>query len=136
MKKLFFTVLTLAFATSAQSGQYADALGLCLVNHASASDTKVLTQWAFVTLGQTKAAREIAVIDRSVIDKTTVKAQTVVLRLLGKDCAKEALKATLYEGKNGISEGIKAAVTQRMQEELQSQTVDAIIAKMTSIKTP
>ena len=37
---------------------------------------------------------------------------------------------------NGISEGIKVAVTQRMQEELQSQTVDAIIAKMTSIKTP
>ena len=136
MKKLIFSLAALAFCTSAQAGQYADALGLCLVNHASASDTKVLTQWAFVTLGQTKAAREIAVIDRTVIDRTTLKAQKVVLRLLGKDCAKEALKATLYEGKNGIGDGIKAAVTQRMQEELQSQTVDAIISKMTSIKTP
>ena len=109
MKKLIFSLAALAFCTSAQAGQYADALGLCLVNHASASDTKVLTQWAFVTLGQTKAAREIAVIDRTVIDRTTAKAQTVVLRLLGKDCAKEALKATLYEGKNGIGDGIKAA---------------------------
>ena len=136
MKKLIFTVLTLAFATSAQSGQYADALGLCLVNHASASDTKVLTQWAFVTLGQTKAAKEITTISTKTTNRVTSQAQTVVLRLLGRDCAKEALKATLYEGKDGIGNGIKSAVMQRMQQEFQTQTVDAIIAKMTTLKTP
>lgn len=118
------------------AGQYGDELGRCLVKNASEADTKVLTQWAFVTLGQTKAAREIATISPQVTSRTTSKAQTVVLRLLGKDCAKEALKATLYEGKDGIGNGIKSAVTQRIQAELQTQTVDAIIEKMTSIKTP
>ena len=116
--------------------QYGDELGRCLVKNASEADTKVLTQWAFVTLGQTKAAREIAHISPQVTSRTTSKAQTVLLRLLGKDCAKEALKATLYEGKDGIGNGIKSAVTQRMQAEFQTQTVNAIIEKMTSIKTP
>lgn len=136
MRKLFMTALTIGFAGAANCGQYADQLGRCLVAHASDSDTKVLTQWAFVTLGQTKAAREIVTINKALTDQTTAKAQTVVLRLLGKECAKEALKATLYEGKNGIGNGIKSAVTQRMQEEMQTQTVDAIISKITNIKTP
>ncbi len=136
MQKLLFSLLAMTVAGAAYSGQYADELGQCLTRSASQSDTKVLTQWAFVTLGQTSAAKEIASIKPQVINKVTSQAQTVVIRLLGRDCAKEAVKATLYEGKDGIGNGIKSAVTQRMQQELQSQTVDAIIAKMTSIKTP
>ena len=54
----------------------------------------------------------------------------------GKDCAKEAVKATLYEGTDGVTLGIKNAVTQRMQKELQSQTVDALIGKIANLKTP
>ena len=132
MKKITILMLTsLGLSSVCCAGQYGDELGRCLVKNASEADTKVLTQWAFVTLGQTKAAREIATISPQVTSRTTSKAQTVVLRLLGKDCAKEALKATLYEGN-----GIKSAVTQRMQAELQTQTVDAIIEKITSIKTP
>ena len=106
------------------------------MKNSSASDTKVLTQWAFVTLGQTKAAKEITTISTKTTNRVTSQAQTVVLRLLGRDCAKEALKATLYEGKDGIGNGIKSAVMQRMQQEFQTQTVDAIIAKMTTLKTP
>ena len=102
------TSLSLSGVCSA--GQYGDELGRCLVKHASEADTKVLTQWAFVTLGQTKAAREIAQISPQVTSRTTSKAQTVILRLLGKDCAKEALKATLYEGKDGIGNGIGYAI--------------------------
>ena len=137
MKKVSSLVLTsLSRGGVCSAGQYGDELGRCLVKDASEADTKVLAQWAFVTLGQTKAAREIAQISPQVTSRTTSKAQTVILRLLGKDCAKEALKATLYEGKDGIGNGIKSAVTQRMQAELQTQTVNAIIEKMTSIKTP
>lgn len=136
MQKLLFSLLAMTVAGAACAGQYADELGQCLTRSASQSDTKVLTQWAFVTLGQTSAAKEIASIKPQVINKVTSQAQTVVIRLLGRDCAKEAVKATLYDGKDGIGNGIKSAVTQRMQQELQSQTVDAIIAKMTSIKTP
>lgn len=136
MKKLILSILIMATAGAAQAGQYADELGQCLVKNATASDTKILTQWGFVTLGQTRAAKEIATISAKTTNQVTSKAQTVVLRLLGRDCAKEALKATLYEGKDGIGNGIKSAVMQRMQQEFQTQTVDAIIAKMTTLKTP
>ena len=136
MKKLILSLLLAATAVSAHAGQHADELGRCLVKNSSASDTKVLTQWAFVTLGQTKAAKEITTISTKTTNRVTSQAQTVVLRLLGRDCAKEALKATLYEGKDGIGNGIKSAVMQRMQQEFQTQTVDAIIAKMTTLKTP
>ena len=135
-KPLIFILCASGFCATSIAGQYSDELGRCLVTHASNSDTKVLTQWAFVTLGQTQAAREIVKISPEATNRATTQAQSVVIRLLGKDCAKEALKATLYEGKDGIGNGIKSAVTQRMQAELQTQTVDAIIDRMTSIKTP
>ena len=115
MKKIIILMLTsISLSGVCSAGQYGDELGRCLVKHASEADTKVLTQWAFVTLGQTKAAREIAQISPQVTSRTT----------------------SLYEGKDGIGNGIKSAVTQRMQAELQTQTVNAIIEKMTSIKTP
>lgn len=137
MKKfLALTALSAVLVGPAAAGQYADELGQCLVKHAGANDTKVLTQWAFVMLGETQAAKEIVRIDPSIINSTSSKAQTVVLRLLGKDCAKEAVKATLYEGTDGVTLGIKSAVTQRMQKELQSQTVDALIGKIANLKTP
>ena len=122
--------------TPAWSGQHGDELGRCLINQANQSDTKILTQWAFVTIGQTQAAKEIVRIPQSKTNSVTAKAQTVVLRLLAKDCAAPALKATLYEGKSGIPNGIKYAVTQYMVEEMQSQTVEALISKLTNLKTP
>ena len=137
MRKLIVLILAgLTFCGEVMAGQYGDELGRCLIRHASQSDTKVLTQWAFVTLGQTRAAREIASIAKKVIEATNNKAQVVIVRLCGKDCAKEALKATLYEGKNGICKGIKRAVTERMQQEFKTHTVEAIMNRPTTIKTP
>ena len=123
-------------ANVALAGQYSDALGQCLVKNANKADTKVLTQYAFVTLGQTQAAKEIVVIPQKKIDAVTTKAQTVVVRLLAKDCSGPALKATLYEGKNGVPNGVKYAVMQYMQDEMQSRTVDALILKLANLKTP
>ena len=112
IKKIFLCVAMSSLTLCASAGQYATELGQCLYNNASQADSDTLTQWA------------------------TSKAQTVVLRLLAQDCASQALKATLYEGKNGVSEGIKHAVTMRLEKEFQSQTVDALIAKLTQLKTP
>lgn len=135
--KNFFVCAALCSATlSAWAGQYATDLGQCLYNNASQADSDTLTQWAFVTLGQTRPAKSIATIPAKVNQEVSLKAQVVVLRLLAKDCASQALKATLYEGKNGVSEGIKHAVTLRLEKEFQSQTVDALIAKLTQLKTP
>lgn len=118
------------------AGQYSDELGRCLIQNANSVDTKILTQWAFVTIGQTRAAKEIVTIPRQKIETISSKAQATVLRLLAKDCATPALKATLYEGKNGVSNGIKYAVMQYMQDEMQSRTVDTLIAKLANLRTP
>jgi hypothetical protein len=136
IKKIFLCVAMSSVTLCASAGQYATELGQCLYNNASQADSDTLTQWAFVTLSQTRAAKSIATIPAKVNQEVTSKAQTVVLRLLAKDCASQALKATLYEGKNGVSEGIKHAVTMRLEKEFQSQTVDALIAKLTQLKTP
>lgn len=57
MKKIIILMLTsLGLSSVCCAGQYGDELGRCLVKNASEADTKVLTQWAFVTLGQTKGS--------------------------------------------------------------------------------
>lgn len=131
-----FPLIALLASTGTFAGQYGDELGRCLVQNAGQYDTKILTQWAFVTVGQTQAAREIVTISPTVYDKVTSQAQRVVLRLLGKDCAAQALKATLNEGKDGIPNGIKYAVGFHLTEEMSSQTIDALISKLTQLKTP
>lgn len=136
LSRLFLSAILLGAITTAQAGQYGDQLGRCLVEHAGQSDTKILTQWAFVTVGQTQAAREIVTIDKATQNRVSSKAQAVVLRLLGKDCAAEALKATLYEGKDGIPNGIKYAVTFHLTEEMSTQAVDSLISKIANLKTP
>lgn len=137
-KKIILTSILSAVCLSfnpAFAGQYSDDLGRCLVQNAN-TDTKILTQWAFVTIGQTQAAKEMVIIPRQKVEAISTKAQTTVLRLLAKDCAAPALKATLYEGKNGVTNGIKYAVMQYMQNEMQTRTVDALISKLANLKTP
>ena len=136
LSRLVFSSLMLTCIATAHAAQYGDQLGRCLVEHAGQNDTKILTQWAFVTVGQTQAAREIVTIDKATQNRVSSQAQSVVLRLLGKDCAAEALKATLYEGKNGIPNGIKYAVTFHLTEEMSTQAVDALIAQIANLKTP
>lgn len=134
MKRLLFLVTAL-FSMTATAGQYADELGACLVQNAKADDKKVLTQWAFVTLGQTSAAKEVTTIPTSKIKSVNDRAQTVVLRLMA-GCAKPALKATLYEGKNGLTGALKYVAGNMMQEELKKQTSDRLFAKLATLTTP
>ena len=96
MKKIIILMLTsLGLSSVCCAGQYGDELGRCLVKNASEADPKVLTQLAFVTLGQTQAAREIATISPQVTSRPTSQAHTVVFRPFCKACAQSALTATL-----------------------------------------
>ncbi len=55
---LFLPIVLCAFSASANAGQYAEELGVCVYKNLTSSDKTVMTQWAFVTLGKTKAARQ------------------------------------------------------------------------------
>ena len=58
-KALLFAALAAALSTAAQAGQYADAMAQCILTNTSASDRDTLTQWAYVTLGKTDAAKTV-----------------------------------------------------------------------------
>ena len=61
-KALLFAALAAALSTGAQAGQYADAMAQCILTNTSASDRDTLTQWAYVTLGKTDAAKKVQAI--------------------------------------------------------------------------
>ena len=68
IKKASFLALVSCAVFSAScyaAGQYAQALGDCIYDNLSREDKNVMTQWAFVTLGKTDAAKQITVIPES-----------------------------------------------------------------------
>ena len=67
IKKASFLALVscAVFSASCYAGQYAQALGDCVYDNLSREDKNVMTQWAFVTLGKTDAAKQITVIPES-----------------------------------------------------------------------
>lgn len=84
------------------AGQYADALSDCVYRNLSSSDKALMTQWAFVNLGKTNAARQIVVIPDAKIKEVNKNAKNALVRILAKACAKESGKVALYESKDGL----------------------------------
>ena len=68
VKKLF--LIAALFSQAAFAGQYAQQLSDCAYNNLNSQDKKILTQWAFVSLGKTKAAKEVTVIPAQKITAT------------------------------------------------------------------
>ena len=77
IKKASFLALVscAVFSASCYAGQYAQALGDCVYDNLSREDKNVMTQWAFVTLGKTDAAKQITVIPESKIKQVNKEAK-------------------------------------------------------------
>ncbi len=54
VKKLF--LIAALFSQAAFAGQYAQQLSDCAYNNLNSQDKKILTQWAFVSLGKNKSS--------------------------------------------------------------------------------
>lgn len=63
-----------------------------------------MTQWAFVTLGKTDAAKQITVIPESKIKQVNKEAKKRLTRLMTEACAREAANVALHESKNGLQD--------------------------------
>lgn len=120
MKKSQFAALMLSALVPfcAHAGQYADALGECVYKNLSASDKTVMTQWAYVTIGKTKAAKQIAAIPDTKISEVNSKARQTLIRILGGSCAKEAASVALYEPKDGIKNSVSRTAYLMVEDEV------------------
>ena len=87
-KALLFAALVAALSTGAQAGQYADAMAQCILTNTSASDRDTLTQWAYVTLGKTDAAKKVQAIPAAKTKAVEDKAKKLVTNLTTGACAK------------------------------------------------
>ena len=63
-----------------------------------------MTQWAFVTLGKTDAAKQITVIPESKNKQVNKEAKKRMTRLMTEACAREAANVALHESKSGLQD--------------------------------
>ena len=80
-----------------------------------------MTQWAFVTLGKTDAAKQITVIPESKIKQVNSEAKKRLTRLMTQACAKEAANVALHESKNGLQEAAAQLGVRLAQEQLKGK---------------
>lgn len=126
LKKLSFLLAAAGFSGACFAGQYADALGDCVYNNLSAEDKVVMTQWAFVTLGKTNAAKQITVIPEAKIKEVNKNAKNRVTRLLTQNCAKESAKVALYESKDGLKNAAATLAYRLAQDQLKDKFDDSL----------
>ncbi len=117
---------------SAFAGDYATSLGKCLYNKSNSSDKTTLTQWAFVSLGQTDAAKGIATIPDSKTQQVNTEAKSVVTKLIVSSCSKEALQVALHEPTSGLQDAISAITSEMIAEKIKSQASSTFSGSMLS----
>ena len=105
-------------SSSAFAGEYATALGKCLYDNTNAADKTTLTQWAFVSLGKTSAAKSIVTIPAAKTNAVDQQAQKLVTRLVATSCSKEATQVALHES----SRAVLALSSRMIADQLKSQT--------------
>lgn len=114
-------VLTGMLACSpALAGEYATALGQCLYKNSSDADKTTLTQWAFVTLGKTDAAKSIATISAAKTQEVDQQTKTLVTRLVTTSCSTEAKQVVLKEPTTGLRDAMVAITTEMIKDKLSS----------------
>ncbi len=109
-------------SSSAFAGQYATALGKCLYDNTNAADKTTLTQWAFVTLGRTDAAKSVVTIPSAKTNAVDQQAKQLITRLVATSCRKEATQVALHESTSGLQDAVVALSSRMIADQIKSQT--------------
>lgn len=125
-KALLFAALVAALGTGAQAGQYADAMAQCILTNTSASDRDTLTQWAYVTLGKTDAAKKVQAIPAAKTKAVEDKAKKLVTNLTTGACAKPFAQLMIKEPKTGLQNTAVALAQELLTEEIKSKTLNLL----------
>lgn len=131
--KLFAATLAgILICGSAFAGEYATSLGKCLYNKSGSQDKTTLTQWAFVSLGQTDAAKGITTIPDSKTQQVNTEAKSVISKLILSSCSKEALQVALHEPTNGLQDAVSAITSEMISEKIKSYAGNTFPGSMLS----
>ena len=86
-------VLALGLTAGAEASTYSDNLAKCILENTSSADQETMTQWAFVTLGKTAAAKT---------KEVETKAKNLVTKLALGACSKPFALVMTKEPKTGL----------------------------------
>ena len=135
LKKTILPAVLFSLATPVLAGQYAEELGNCIYNNLNSSDKTVMTQWAFVTLGKTNAAKQITVIPESKITEVNKKAKASLSRIMTQACPKQAANVALHESKDGLKSAAATLALRLAEDELKGKmdsSLDSLLSPGTA----
>lgn len=95
-------VLTLGLTAGAEASTYSDNLAKCILENTSSADQETMTQWAFVTLGKTAAAKKVQTIPAAKTKEVETKAKNLVTKLALGACSKQFALVMTKEPKTGL----------------------------------
>lgn len=119
MKKQLM-LLTLLAVPAVYAGQYATALGNCIYSNTGTADRTTLTQWAFVTIGKTDAARAVTRISDAKIEQVNKAATSLLCKLAVKTCRSEVLKVIAHEPKTGAQDAMTDVAVRLVKNQISS----------------
>lgn len=122
--------------SAAHASAQSDALADCLYQNATAQDRDVLVQWAFATLGKTKAAQAVAVIPKAKIQSVEAAAQKSLTTLVVKRCAKPAMALVLKDPKNGLQDTLETLAWKLAQHEISERKSPILSLTLTDLLSP
>lgn len=134
-KLVTITLAGLIVCGSAFAGDYATALGDCLYKNTSSEDKTTLTQWAFVTLGKTSAAKSIATIPAAKTQEVDQKTKSLLVRLTTSTCSKEALQVALHEPSTGLQDAVSSMSSQMIRDQIRTQAKNVLSSSLLSPDT-
>ncbi len=109
MYRFFAAILVLAALTSqpASAGPYADAMGKCLLDHASQKDRSDLMRWMFANAALHPDVASIASIAPEVRQEIDRTAAALIQRLVFDSCRSEAAAALRAEGSPAMQQAFQ-----------------------------
>lgn len=129
------TILLAAPHASAATKE-SDALADCLYENTTNADRDAMVQWAYVTIGKTRAAREVQTIPSAKTKAVEANAQKVLTNLVMKRCGKPAMKVLLKDPKNGLQDTLGSLAMKLINEEAQKRSSPLLSLTITDLLRP
>jgi hypothetical protein len=135
MKKLMIAAIVAVAAQSSIAGQYATAFGECLYKNMSDADKDTMTQWVFVTVGKTSAAKQIATIPSDKSSAVDAKMRSLIQEKTMGACRSEALKLLANEPRTGLRDAVTTVAVKMAEDKISSTALSSFPTSLLGSET-
>ena len=113
-----------------------EALADCLFENTTSADRDAMVQWAYVSIGKTRAAKAIQAIPSAKTKAVEENAQKVLTTLVMKRCAKPAMKLLLKDPKNGLQDTLGSLAVKLVKDETAKRSSPILSLTITDLLRP